>query len=60
MSKGQLPPDNQWVRVFKGESQGCRQSKKLHTETAESALTVVLKLIMQWSDQSHLNFLKYS
>ena len=36
------------------------RGRELHTETAQLALMVILKLIMQWSDQSHLDFLKYS
>ena len=32
----------------------------LFTETVQSALTVILKLVMQWSDQCHLDCLNYS
>ena len=32
----------------------------LQEETAQSALTVVLKLVMKWSDQCHFDFFKYS
>ena len=42
LSKGRLPPtDNQWVRAFIGEGRG------LHSETAQSALTVILKLVIR-------------
>ena len=33
-------PDNQWARAFRGRGRG------LHTETAQSALTVALKLVI--------------
>ena len=36
------------ARAFIGEGRG------LHAETAESALTVILKLIRRWSDQHRL------
>ena len=55
LSKGQLlPTDNQGTRAFIGGWRG------LHAETAQSALTVILKLIMWWSDQGHLDCFKYS
>ena len=42
LSKGQLPPhgDNQWGRAFTGRGRGLR------AETARSALTVILKLVI--------------
>ena len=55
--KVKLPPpttDNQWVRAL------IDRARELHAETAQSALTVILKLIMQWSDQCHLDCFKYS
>ena len=49
LSKGQLTPnDSQWVRDFVDGWRG------LHAERAQSALTVTLKLVLQWSDQCHL------
>ena len=48
------PPDNQWERAFIGGGKG------LHAEIAQSALTVILKLAMWWTDQCHLDCLKYS
>ena len=49
LSKGQLTPtDTQWVRDFIDGGRG------LHAERAQSALTVTLKLVLQWSDQCHL------
>ena len=45
--------DSQWPRAFKVEFQGyIGGGKVLHTETAPSALTIILKLVMQWSDQA--------
>ena len=53
LSKGRLPPshphDNQWARAFIGWGRG------LHAETTQSALTLILKLVMQWSNQHHLD-----
>ena len=46
--------DNQGARAFIDGGRGLR------AETAQSALTVVLKLVMQWSDQCHLDCFKYS
>ena len=58
-SKGQLPTDSQWAGAFKGEVQGYTGGGRgLHAETAQSALTVTLKLIMQWSDQHRLDCFK--
>ena len=54
-SKGRLPAtDHQWARAFIDRGRG------LHSETAQSALKVILKLVMQWSDQCHLDCFKYS
>ena len=47
-------PKNQWARAFTDGGRG------LHAETAQSALTVILKLVMWWSDQRHLDCFKYS
>ena len=37
-----------------------RQREGLHAETAQSALTGILKLVMRWSDQCHLDCFKYN
>ena len=51
MSKGRLPAtDNQGARAFIDGERG------LHAETVQSALTVVLKLVVRWSNQRHLGF----
>lgn len=49
------PPtlDSQWARNFIGGGRG------LHAEMAESALTVVLKLVMKRFDPHPLNCFKY-
>ena len=57
LSKGQLPtpqPDHQGARAVIDKGRG------LHAETAQSALTVILKLAMQWYDQYHLGCFRYS
>ena len=36
------------------------RGRELHTETAQLTLMVILKLIIQWSNQHYLDFLKYS
>ena len=42
-----LPTDNQWAKAFKGEFQGCTDGgRRLHAETAWSALPVILKLVI--------------
>ena len=42
-----LPTDNQWAEAFKGEFQGCTGGGRgLHAETAQSALTAILKLVI--------------
>ena len=48
------PTDNQWARAFIVRERG------RHTETAQSALTVILKLVIRLSDQRHLDCFKYS
>ena len=57
-SKGQFPlphpANNQWARAFIGGGRGP------NVETAQSALTVILELVMRWSDQCHLDCFKYS
>ena len=61
MSKGQLPTADQWARAFKREFQErIGRGRGLRAETVESAPTVVLKLIMRWSGQCHLDCFKYS
>lgn len=52
------PTDSPWARPFKGEFQGCRgRGRGLQAETVQSALTVILKLVLQWSDQHHPHWL---
>ena len=48
------PTDHQWASAFIDRGRG------LHAETAQSAPTVILQLVMQWSDQCHLNCFRYS
>ena len=43
------PTGNQWARAFIVRERG------RHTETAQSALTVILKLVIRWSNQCHLD-----
>ena len=57
LSKGPTPaptPDNQATRAFIGGE------RELQVETVRSALTITLKLVMQWSDQRHLDCFKYT
>lgn len=55
VSEGQLPTiDNQWARAYIDEGRG------LHAEISQSALTVFLKLVTQWSDQCHSDCFTYS
>ena len=59
--KANSPADNQGARAFKGECQGCiGGGRGLRAEAAQSALTVVLKLVTLWSDQRHLDCFEYS
>ena len=59
--KANHPSIDQGTRAFKGEFQGYIDGGKgLHTETAASAVTVILKLVMQWSDQHPVNCFTYS
>ena len=61
MSKRHLPAADQGAKAFKGEFQGWIDGGRgLHAETVESAPTVTLKLVMQWSDQCHLDCFKYN
>ena len=54
LSKVNSPhPDKQWARAFVDRGRG------LHSESAQSALTVILKLVMSWSDQHHLDCFEY-
>ena len=48
------PTASQGARAFIGGGRG------LHVETAQSALTVFLKLVMWWSDQCHLDCFKHN
>ena len=51
--KADFPPTNDlWARVFIGGGRG------LHAETAQSTLSVILKLVTQWSDQHRLDCFK--
>ena len=52
--------DNQWVRAFKGMFQGVYRERGDYMQKLQSALTVVLELVMQWFDQHHLDCFKYS
>ena len=47
-------PDNQGARAFVDRGRG------LHAETAQPALTVILKIGHRWSDQCHLDCFRYS
>ena len=58
---GSCPKANSALTISGQEFQGCIGGRRgLHAETAQSALTAVLKLGMQWSDQRHLDCFKYS
>ena len=48
------PPTSRGLRTFPGGE------RELSAETAESALTVVLKLAMWWSDKCHLDCFRFS
>lgn len=43
--------DKQWARALLGKGRG------LHVEASQSALMVILKSVMWWSDQCNLDFL---
>ena len=45
------PTNNQWARG---------RGRWQHAETAQSARTVILKSVIRWSDQHHLDYLGYS
>ena len=45
------PSDNQWARAVKGGGRGL---------WAETALTVILKLVTWWCDQGHLDCINYN
>ena len=48
MSKGQFPTDTQWAGALNGDFQGCiGGGRGLHAEIAQSALTVLLKLVIR-------------
>ena len=59
--KANSPTDSQWARAFKGEFQEIYidRGRGLHAERIQSDLRVILKF-MQWSDQCHLDCLKYN
>jgi len=58
-SKVNSPTNNQRIRAFKGEFQGCTgRGRRLHGERAQSGLTVSWKLVMWWFDQHHLDYFK--
>ena len=46
--------NKQGIRNFIDRERG------LHAETAQSALTFILKLVMWWSDKRHLDCFRYS
>ena len=52
-SKASSPPPQSVGKSFFGRGRGW-----VHAERAQSALTVILKLVMRWSDQHHLDCLK--
>ena len=52
LSKGRLSPLTLGARAF------IERRRWLRAETAQSALTVVWKLVMQWSDQHPLDCFK--
>ena len=55
LPKGRLPPHlDKWGRVF------IDGGRRLHAETAQSALTVVLRLVTWWTDQCHLDCFRCS
>ena len=56
MSKSQFPTADQGARAFKGEFRGgvYKWRQGATCTAAQSALTVILKLVMWWSDQRHL------
>ena len=43
-----------------GGGDSCRQREGAIGRNSRSALTVILKLVMQWSDEHHLDCFKYS
>ena len=48
MSKGHFPTDTQWAGALNGDFQGwIGGGRGLHAETAQSALTVLLKLVIR-------------
>ena len=57
--KANSPPADQRARALKGVFQGCTGGGKgLRVETAQSTLTVVLKLVLHWFDQRHLDLVQ--
>ena len=59
--KAKSPTANQWASASKGEFQGCiGGGRGLNAETALSAPTFILKLVMWWSDQRHFDCFQYS
>ena len=60
-SKVNSPTNNQRIRAFKGEFQGCTSRQRgLHAETTQSAPTTIFRLVLRWSDQRHPGCFKYS
>ena len=48
MSKDHFPTENQWAGALNGDFQGrIGGGRGLHEETAQSALTVLLKLVIR-------------
>ena len=61
MSKSQLPLLSRGQELLKWSFSGLyRQRKGAMYRTVQSALTVILKLVMQYSDQHNVDCFKYS
>ena len=50
VSRGHSPLTISGQRLLKGSFRGAQAEKGLHVKITQSALTVVFKLIMPWSD----------
>ena len=53
VQKTDVPPDNHGARAF------INRGRRLHAEIAQSALIVILKLIMSWSNQKYIDCFRY-
>ena len=50
-----------WGSKMGSGGDSCRQREgAIHGNSTGSALTVILKLVMQWSDERHFDCFKYS